>query len=312
MKDSIDLAADFIKMGKLVAFPTETVYGLGADATNEMAVKEIYALKGRPSINPLIVHVRSLDEALKIAVLNEKALKVARYFWPGPLTIVARLGDSTNIAASVLAGLETVAIRVPAHRVALELLQKSGVPIAAPSANPSGYISATRHEHVLEHFAGKDALVLRDKEECKYGIESTILDTTSKSPTVLRSGFITLKALAEVLEEEVLLSSSLMQIKAPGMLDKHYAPATKLRLNSTDLAIGEVGLNFGGARLLGAGSLNLSDKSDLIEAAANLYDMLKRLDDYARENNLLGIAVAPIPNEGVGLAINDRLQRAAF
>jgi L-threonylcarbamoyladenylate synthase len=309
--DQIKIAAGMVRNGKVVAFPTETVYGLGADATNEEAVKQIYFLKGRPSINPLILHVADLKSALKLAEFNKTAIKLAEYFWPGPLTIVSKLSSNTNIARQALAELDTIAIRVPSHKLALELLREAAVPIAAPSANPSGYISATRHEHVAEHFAKSDILVLEDPEECRYGIESTIIDTTTEIPTILRYGFITKETIEIVLNEPVQVGSSLMQVKAPGMLEKHYSPKTKLRLNATSLKDGEVGLNFGNSQLIGKGCLNLSSKGDVIEAASNLYDMLKQLDDYSKTHNLDRIAVAEVLKTGVGLAINDRLQRAA-
>lgn len=312
MSRDIEAAALAIMHGKLVAFPTETVYGLGADATNEEAVKKIYNVKGRPSINPLIVHVHDLSRAQEIAEFDERALTLAENFWPGPLTIVVPIRSRSKIAKSVLAGLSTIAIRIPAHPVALALLKISGVPIAAPSANLSGYISATRSKHVLDAFADRDVFVLEDADECEYGIESTIVDLTSGRPTVLRYGFITPEAIGEVLGHEIQACSSLMQLKAPGMMDKHYSPKTKIRLNATSLQVGEIGLNFGDEALISQGSMNLSKDSDLIEAAANLYDMLRRLDDYAQKNNIETVAIAPIPNEGIGLAVNDRLQRAAF
>jgi L-threonylcarbamoyladenylate synthase len=309
MNDDMKQAINFLKVGNVVAFPTETVYGLGANASDNDACQKIFRIKGRPSINPLIVHVASISEAESIGEFNEDAKKLASHFWPGPLSIVVPLKRSANIAASVLAGLNTVALRIPAHNIALELIRESRVPIAAPSANPSGYISATSFQHVQEHFANtEEVFILQDTSNSKYGIESTIVDSSSSDITVLRSGFITNEALEMILKKKINLIPSLMQIKAPGMMEKHYAPKTKVRLNASSLRPNEIGLNFANSKLLGNFSLNLSEAGDLLEAASNLYSALRTLDNYADKT---GIAVATIPSIGIGVAINDRLTRAA-
>lgn len=308
MNEKIKQAANIIKQGGLVAFPTETVYGLGADATNEEACSKIFKIKGRPSINPLIVHIASIAQAESISIFNEDAYKLLT-FWSGPLSIVLPLNKNANIAKSVLAGLDTIALRLPAHPIALQLLKEAGCPIAAPSANPSGYISATTTEHVQQHFANQDVFILSDNSSCQYGLESTIIDLTTPAPTILRYGFITPDSIESIIGKKVSTAPPLMTIKAPGMMDKHYSPQTPLRLNATDLEQGEIGLGFGEGQF--RPMLNLSSIGNIVEAAANLYLMLRQLDDYASSNQISRIAVAPIPNSGIGLAINDRLKRAA-
>ncbi|WP_341751868.1 L-threonylcarbamoyladenylate synthase [Candidatus Tisiphia endosymbiont of Piscicola geometra] len=314
MTDTLKQAAKFIKLGNVVAFPTETVYGLGADASNEQACQKIFKIKKRPSINPLIVHVATMSQAKTIGEFNADALKLSNIFWPGPLSIVVPLKSGANIAASVLSRMTTVALRIPSHNIALELIRKSGTPIAAPSANPSGYISSTTLQHVQEHFANdQDIFILEDNLndcKCQYGIESTIVDSTTNNLTILRDGFITLEALEKVIGKKLDKTSSLMQIKAPGMMNKHYSPRVKVRLNAESLEANEVGLNFADSKLEGNFSLNLSLTGDLIETASNLFASLRILDNYA-ELNGLAIAVASIPEVGIGVAINDRLKRAA-
>lgn len=314
MTDTLKQAAKFIKSGNVVAFPTETVYGLGADASNEQACQKIFKIKKRPSINPLIVHVATMSQAKTIGEFNTDAIKLSEVFWPGPLSIVVPLKSGANIAESVLSGLTTVALRIPSHNIALELIRKSATPIAAPSANPSGYISSTTLQHVQEHFANdQDIFILEDNLndcKCQYGIESTIVDSTTNNLTILRDGFITLEALEKVIGKKLDKTSSLMQIKAPGMMNKHYSPRVKVRLNAESLEANEVGLNFADSKLDGNFSLNLSLTGDLTIAASNLFASLRILDNYA-ELNGLAIAVASIPEVGIGVAINDRLKRAA-
>jgi L-threonylcarbamoyladenylate synthase len=307
--DEIKLAAENIKLGKLVAFPTETVYGLGADATNEEACKKIFAIKNRPNINPLIVHVASLDQAESLGQFNDDTVLLSK-LWPGPLTIIMNLKPSSNIAKSVLAGLTTIALRIPAHPIAIELIKRAECPIAAPSANPSGYISPTSAQHVLNHFAKDDNLFVLHGNNSEYGLESTIIDITTEIPTILRYGFITPSTLESILRKKIAVYNKLSSIKAPGMLDKHYSPRVQVRLNAKHLEEGEIGLNFGNSNLHGNYSLNLSSSGNLTESASNLYSMLRKLDDYAILHHALRIAIAPIPNQGVGLAINDRLVRA--
>ncbi|WP_375327488.1 L-threonylcarbamoyladenylate synthase [Candidatus Tisiphia endosymbiont of Nemotelus uliginosus] len=310
---ALDQAADFIKSGNLVAFPTETVYGLGADATNEGACQKIFKIKGRPSINPLIVHVKSLEQAQTIGEFSEDALKLANMFWPGPLSIVVPIKSSAKIARSVLAGLTTIALRCPAHYIALGLITRVGVPIAAPSANPSGYISSTTLPHVQEHFLHEKEvfILIEDRYQSQYGLESTIVYTTATDLAILREGSITREALEKVIDRQITSCGSLMQIKAPGMLLKHYSPKVKLRMNAVSLQDKEIGLNFADSKLNSNFSVNLSINGDLIEAAANLYLKLRLLDHYAIQNKISTIAVAKIPKIGIGAAINDRLKRAA-
>ncbi|WPY01310.1 Threonylcarbamoyl-AMP synthase [Candidatus Trichorickettsia mobilis] len=306
-------AANIIKQGGVVAFPTETVYGLGADATNEQAVQKIFQIKNRPQINPLIVHVTNIAQAESIAHFNEDAYTLSQ-FWPGPLTIIVSLKPGHRIANSVLAGLSTIAIRVPAHDLARQLIDLTNCPIAAPSANPSGYISATNAGHVATDFADTEVFVINDNNPLAIlGLESTIIDTTTATPTILRYGFITPETIELALGKKIInLLPPQHVIKAPGMLDKHYAPKTKLRLNADNMTANEIGLNFGNSNLDGSYTINLSKTGNMTEAAANLYNFLRILDNYSLNNSITQIAVATIPNHGIGLAINDRLKRAAF
>ena len=305
----IKKAASIIKNSDLVAFPTETVYGLGTDACSQEACLKIFEAKGRPANNPLIVHVASVEDAKNIVHFNDDAEKLAS-LWPGPLTLVLPKKDNAILAECVTAGLNTVAIRIPADPIALNLIRESGCPIAAPSANKSGALSSTSYEHVRKNF-GDEIFILGSNGNATYGLESTIIDLTSPKPTILRFGFITPSVLEKVLGREVFIASKLSEIKAPGMLLKHYAPKTKVRLNAYALQNSEVGLNFGKSQLNAGGSMNLSDSEDMIEAAANLFDYLHNLDEFCQKNNINTIAVASIPNTGIGLAINDRLSRAA-
>nr|WP_253308478.1 L-threonylcarbamoyladenylate synthase [Rickettsia endosymbiont of Ceutorhynchus assimilis] len=310
----INKAAKFIKSGGVVAFPTETVYGLGADATNEEACLKIFRLKNRPAINPLIVHVASLEHAKTIGEFNEIANLLANKFWPGALSIVVPLKDTADIAPAVTAGLKTVALRMPAYPLALELIEKVGRPIAAPSANPSSYISPTNAQHVKEHFSGNSEVFILAPEayQSEYGLESTIIDMTLKEPIILREGFITTELLQTILGMKIAKANAAMEVKAPGMLAKHYSPKVPIRLNAANLENGEIGLNFADSNLQGEFSLNLSLNGDLAEAAANLYAHLRTLDNYAINHNIVRVAIAPIPSVNIGIAINDRLKRAAF
>ncbi|BDU59946.1 threonylcarbamoyl-AMP synthase [Candidatus Rickettsia kotlanii] len=309
----INKAVQFIKSGKVVVFPTETVYGIGADATNNEACLKIFQFKERPAVNPLIVHVSSIEQAKEIGEFDDLATKIAENFWSGPLSMVVPLKKNANIAPSVTAGLNTIALRIPSYPVALELIRQSGIPIAAPSANPSNYISPTNAEHVTKHFKDNQEIFILAPEiyQSKYGLESMIIDTTTVIPTILREGVITAEILGERLGIEVLKASETSTIKAPGMLVKHYSPKVPVRLNAINLEDKEIGLNFGNSNLTGRFSLNLSVKGDFIEAAANLYAYLRILDDYAASHDVRGIAVSPIPQVNVGAAINDRLKRAA-
>lgn len=298
-------AADALRRGELVGMPTETVYGLAGDAADDAAVAAIFAAKGRPSFNPLIVHVPSLAEAAELAAPCRFLEAAARRWWPGPLTLVLRRGASCPVSLLATAGLESVAVRVPAHPAAQALLRAFGGPVVAPSANRSGRISPTRPEHVMEELADAVALVL-DGGPCAVGVESTVLDLTGEEPAILRPGAVTQAMLAEGLGVAVRLAAADEAVKAPGMLQSHYAPALPVRLNARSAAPGEALLAFG-PESGGGASLNLSPSGNLEEAAANLFAMLRALDTPPYR----AIAVAPVPEEGLGIAINDRLRRAA-
>lgn len=306
-KDAIAEAATLLRAGQLVAFPTETVYGLGGDATSDAAVAAIFAAKGRPRFNPLIVHVSGVAEAEKIALIDERARAAARHFWPGPLTLVLRRRDDCGISLLASAGLDTVAVRIPAHPVAQALLCQTGRPLAAPSANRSGRVSPTDAAHVAAELSDRVALIL-DGGSCAIGLESTVLDMTGALPTLLRPGGATMEALGQVLGVISAGENNPHEPRSPGQLASHYAPRLKLRIDATMPRPGEALLAFGPQPLADfAETLNLSPTADLTEAAANLFAMLRRLDrpDFA------GIAVMPIPETGLGRAINDRLRRAA-
>ncbi|MDC0865068.1 L-threonylcarbamoyladenylate synthase [Rickettsiaceae bacterium] len=309
--NEINKAAKIIQDGGLVAFPTETVYGLGADACNQEACLNIFKAKGRASNNPLIVHVESFQDAAILAEFNDDAIKLTQ-FWPGPLTLVLPKKENSEIASIVTSNLNTIAIRVPSNKIALELIKKSKTPIAAPSANKSGKLSPTNYEHVKKNF-GDDVFILKSEDNTDYGLESTIIDLTTSIPTILRYGFITPSAIESVLGKKVQIAHKGSKVKAPGMLHNHYAPKTHLRISARSLNDNEIGLNFGNSKLNSPFTLNLnlSKKGDLAEAAANLFNHLHMLDEFAVKNNINTIAVAPIPNESIGLAINDRLKRGA-
>lgn len=291
--ESIAEASRLILAGEPVAVPTETVYGLAADATNGEAVARVYEAKGRPSFNPLIVHVSSLAEAERIADLGERSRHLAQQHWPGPLTIVAPLKPGGGIASLATAGLQTIAVRVPSHRAIRALLDATGRPLAAPSANSSGAISPTRAEHVVRSLGGKIALIVDDGPS-PGGIESTIIAETGGTLRLLRRGPV------EIGGASLLPSDT---VEAPGQLASHYAPAKPLRLNALEAADDEYLIGFGKI----AGESSLSASGDLTEAAARLFDLLHRADQSGKPR----IAVAPVPDHGLGAAINDRLKRAA-
>ena len=303
MQEKIIHAAIKLREGELAAFPTETVYGLGADATNDSAVAKIFAIKGRPEFNPLITHIRSIEEAQHYGVFSKNALAIAKRFWPGPLTLILNRKRDCPISWLTTAGLSTVALRVSDHPIANELIKLTGRPIAAPSANKSGRISPTRAEDVINEFQNELEVIL-DGGDCRVGLESTVLDVSGANPTILRPGSIT-QIDIENNFGPILLAGQMAKITAPGMLESHYAPNCKVRLNASCIHPGEVFLGFGKNSI--AGSKNLSETAELNEAAANLFRMLRDLD----QNNITGIAVAPIPEYGLGIAINDRLKRAA-
>jgi L-threonylcarbamoyladenylate synthase len=302
---AIARAAALLRAGRLVAFPTETVYGLGGDATNDHAVAAIFAAKARPRFNPLIVHVRDLAEAEALAVFNMSARRAAAWFWPGPLTLVLPRQSSAGLSLLASAGLDTVAVRVPAHPVAQALLRQADRPIAAPSANRSGRVSPTEAAHVAEDL-GNDVALILDDGPTPVGLESTVLDLSGEAPALLRPGAITFEALTELLGPIGCSGSTLP--RSPGMLASHYAPRLPVRLGATEARPGEALLAFRPDAPPGfAEVLWLSRSGDLAEAAANLFAMLRRLD----RPSFTGIAVMPIPEHGLGRAINDRLRRAA-
>ena len=308
--NSIDEAARLIRAGELVAFPTETVYGLGGDATNERAVAAIFEAKGRPQFNPLISHVLDAGEAKRLVRWNDAADKLAARFWPGPLTLVLPRAKDCPIALLATAGLDTAAVRAPAHPLALALIRAVGRPLAGPSANRSGAVSPTRAEHVAESLGDRVKMIL-DGGPCEVGLESTVLDLTTSPPTLLRPGGATREAIEAVIGPVALshaVPSGDAAHKSPGQLASHYAPARPVRLNATSVTADEGLLAFGPQSPAGANQvLNLSVSGDLTEAAANLFAMLRALD----RPEVGRIAVMPIPETGLGLAINDRLRRAA-
>jgi L-threonylcarbamoyladenylate synthase len=295
-------AARLLAAGELVAFPTETVYGLGGDARSDTAVARIFEAKGRPSFNPLIVHVPDLEAVGTVAHVSPRARDLARAFWPGPLTLVLPVIDGA-VSPLVTAGLSTVAVRVPAHPLAQALLRAFGGPVAAPSANPSGRVSPTRAEHVLAGLAGRIAAVL-DGGPCAVGLESTIL-RADPEPVLLRPGGLPLEVLEAALGMKLGMAEEGGNPSAPGQLASHYAPAARVRLDATEALSGEVLVGFGQVR----GALTLSETGDLVEAAARLFHTLREADRLAGPGGR--IAFAPVPETGLGRAINDRLRRAA-
>ena len=302
----IKRAAGFLKAGELVAFPTETVYGLGGNALDDDAVAAIYAAKGRPQFNPLIVHVRSLEDANHHVIFNDKALALANAFWPGPLTLVLPRRIKSELSLLVSAGMDTIAVRVPAHPLAQALLHESRLPIAAPSANRSGRISPTEAAHVESELGNRVAMIL-DGGPCHVGIESTVVDVSGQHPVILRPGSITAEKISKVAGAAKYVSEH-SAIASPGMLASHYAPSKPVRLNATAVEVDEALLAFGSNIPTGVTHLqNLSRSGNLQEAAANLFRMLRLLDASPAKR----IAVMPIPDTELGIAINDRLKRAA-
>lgn len=301
-------AADLLRAGKLVAFPTETVYGLGADATDDRAVAAIFAAKGRPQFNPLIAHVHDLAAAQSWAMFDDRAHELAQQFWPGPLTMVLPRPANSALSLLVSAGLDSIAIRVPGHPVAQALLKAAGRPIAAPSANRSGAVSPTTPQHVLESLGERvDGIVTGGK--CRVGLESTVIDLTGPEPVLLRPGAVLPEEMERLIGAIRLSAGDPTAPKSPGQLESHYAPSAAVRLNAPSAETDEAFLTFGPDRFVfgGATRLNLSLNGDLNEAAANLFGHLRQLD----RSGAARIAVMPIPDEGLGVAINDRLRRAA-
>jgi L-threonylcarbamoyladenylate synthase len=298
---AITAAAELLRAGQIVAIPTETVYGLAADAQNPEAVAHIYAAKGRPDFNPLIVHVRDRKAAEKLGVFNATAQALADAFWPGPLTLVLPLQPGAPVARAVTAGLPTIAIRCPAHPVMQALLLKSDLSLAAPSANRSGAISPTRADHVLKGLRGAVPMIL-DGGPCSAGLESTIVAVRDDGWQVLRPGPVSSMEIEQMLGFPP-LSLPISAIEAPGQMASHYAPSKPVRLNVTVAEKGDYLIGFGAIM----GDENLSSTGDLAQAAAHLFDALHNADASLANT----IAVAPIPHEGIGIAMNDRLARAA-
>lgn len=302
-------AAHLLSAGELVAFPTETVYGLGADAARDRAVAAIYAAKGRPAHNPLIVHIPDLAAAEALARVPPEARALAEAFWPGPLTLVLPRREDARLAEAATAGLPTIALRAPAHPLARALLQAFGGPIVGPSANPSGAVSPTTAAHVREGLGGRIAAVL-DGGACPVGVESTILGFSPAGPVLLRPGGLAIETIEAALGRPLAGRDEAEGVTAPGQLASHYAPRARLRLNAATPEPGEAWLGFGPDPAGVEGSarrLNLSDRGDLEEAAANLFAHLRALDAGGAGR----VAVAPIPDRGLGRALNDRLRRAA-
>lgn len=317
--DNMTRAADLLRAGELVAFPTETVYGLGADATNGKAIAKIFEAKGRPSFNPLISHGSSLEMLLPEAEFDDRALSLADKFWPGPLTMILPRKATGKISDLACAGLPTVALRIPSHKVALELIAAAGVPIAAPSANASGTLSPTAPHHVLSSLGGKLPVILAGGAT-QYGLESTVVDLSGDDVVVVRAGAVTAEDIADCLECTVTYElEATEKPRSPGQLLRHYAPNKPLRLRAVDVEAGEAFLAFGSTKFMGVRGggtvksipddlkINLSESGDLLEAAANLFSHLRILDNSEGTQ----IAVMDVPNIGIGIAINDRLKRAS-
>ncbi|HTH97140.1 MAG TPA: L-threonylcarbamoyladenylate synthase [Stellaceae bacterium] len=324
LHDAVDAAAEsavvraaaaLLQAGRLVAFPTETVYGLGADATNDAATAQIFAAKGRPDFNPLIVHVPDLAAAETLVQFNAHARRLAAAFWPGPLTLVLPRRTDCPVSLLCSAGLDSLGVRVPGHPLALALLRAAGRPVAAPSANRSGRISPTSAAHVEQELGDRVAMVL-DGGPCRVGVESTVLDLTGDGVLLLRPGGVTESQITQVLgqpldhkqpsamDQDELAQAGLL---SPGMLDSHYAPERPVRLNATVPQQGEAFIAFGRPLPGTRADAQLSEAGDTVEAASHLFATLRALD----RPPFTGIAVMPIPDTGLGLAINDRLRRAA-
>jgi L-threonylcarbamoyladenylate synthase len=298
-------AAEILQRGGLAAIPTETVYGLAADATSDDAVARIYAAKTRPAINPLIAHAADIEGALAQGIFSPEALRLAERYWPGPLTLVVPPAPGATVCATARAGQPGIALRVPAHPVAHAVIASAGLPLAAPSANRSGRTSPVTAAHVARDLGGRIELIL-DGGRCPVGVESTIISCLD-GPRLLRPGGIPRSSIEELLGRPLVEPAGPLSVLAPGMLGSHYAPEARLRLGANALKEGEAGLDFGGVLGNSENVLDLSPGRDLAEAAANFYAYLRELD--ARKPAC--IAVAPIPQEGLGEAINDRLRRAA-
>ena len=309
--NSVSMASNYLKCGKLVSIKTETVYGIACDPSNLNAVKRLYELKKRPVFNPLIIHVDSLEMASNFVVLNKDAKKIARKFWPGPLTLILPKKKNNLINDFSISGLNTIAVRMPNSKIFLDVIKAFGNPIAAPSANESGYISSTNAQHVLDSFGSKVDLII-DSGKCELGLESTIIDLTEKPYVVRRLGILNVETILDKTGVTIKikdLRNNLKKINSPGQLNKHYAPKTPLIMNTTIPEKGDAFLIFGKNHINNhKPSLNLSSQGNLDEAAHNLFDFLRKLDKLSMKR----IAVTPIPNKGLGRTINERLKRACL
>ncbi len=307
-EDALREAGELLRAGQLVAMPTETVYGLAGDATNAKAVARIFEAKGRPHFNPLIVHLSNAAAAERLGIMTENARRLAAAFWPGPLTLVLERAPGCPVAELASAGLSTIALRVPADATAQALIKAAGRPLAAPSANRSGRVTATRAQHVAEDLGNAVAMIL-DAGPTAHGLESTVVDVTGENAVLLRPGAVSAEALEQVLGQTIgRAGGSTLKPSSPGQLESHYAPGASLRLEATGVRAGEALLAFGAKLPPTSGPVrNLSASGDLVEAAANLFSDLRELD----RSGATSIAVMPIPTHGLGEAINDRLRRAA-
>ncbi len=319
--ENIEEAATTIKNGGLIGMPTETVYGLAANACDSAAIAKIFEAKGRPAFNPLISHFADAKDIEAYAIMDARAKALATAFWPAPLTMILPKREGTKLSDLVTAGLDTIAVRVPANLTARQLIKAANVPLAAPSANKSGTLSPTSPKHVADSLGEAVDIILADGS-CQIGLESTVIDLSTDKAYILRPGAITAEDIAHVLGNKISYAhpDTNAEIKSPGQLLKHYAPNTPVRLNAIDLEEGEALLAFGSDKFMGVKTsnmpahqlpqtqrCNLSETSDLHEAAANLFAMLKELDRPEHS----AIAVMSIPDTGLGIAINDRLKRAA-
>ena len=303
---NIQKAAQLIRNGGLVAFPTETVYGLGANVYNAGAVAAIFAAKGRPAFNPLISHIAEIDFLSEYVETDERSLSLARHFWPGPFTMVLKRKEHNNSIDLACAGLPTATVRMPNHPIALDLIRAAGVPIVAPSANRSQTVSPTTAQHVAESLGDKVDMIL-DGGPCAVGVESTIVDVTGKDVVLLRAGGIPVEDIEEFLNQKIIIShGEPNRPSSPGQMLKHYAPSHRFRINVVEPEDGVFYIGFGNQEKC---DLNLSPSGNLQEAAANLFAYMRVADAKAGEK---GIAVAPIPEKGLGLAINDRIRRASY
>jgi len=304
--ENITKAANLIKNGYLVSFPTETVYGLGANAYNPNAVAKIFEAKQRPHFDPLISHIAEVDFLKEYAIVDERVIALAKHFCPGPLTFILRRKDNNPSIDLACSGLNKIAVRIPNNQIALKLIKQSGVPIVAPSANKFKSISPTTALHVAESLGSNVDMIL-DGGACQVGVESTIIDVTEKQIVLLRAGGTAIEDIENFLGEKILVSNgNPNQPCSPGQLLKHYAPTHSLRINAEHKQDNEFLIGFG---TVGDADINLSPNGDLCEAAANLFAFMRLADKQCGNKN---IAISPIPNIGLGLAINDRIKRASY